>query len=243
MDEEKSLGLSLIIPCFNERENISILIKNLEDLSLKVNFPIEIIIVDGNSDDGTDLILQEELSKLDSKIFSLILLDSREGYGFDIQQGLSKSKKEILAWTHADLQTDVKDVEKAFNILTASDQPNLIIKGKRKNRHFIDSMYTLGMQIVVFFYLKTYLDDINGQPKLFKRDFYKKYLKEQAPKDFSLDLYTLFKAKKNGHVIKSFPVYFNKRKYGEAKGGGGSWRNRLNLIKRTFRYIRILSKV
>ena len=93
MDEEKSLGLSLIIPCFNERENISILIKNLEDLSLKVNFPIEIIIVDGNSDDGTDLILQEELSKLDSKIFSLILLDSREGMDLTSNKDLVNLKK------------------------------------------------------------------------------------------------------------------------------------------------------
>lgn len=243
MDQKKSLGLSLIIPCFNEVKNLDPLLKKLKDLSSSVNFPIQIIVVDGNSNDGTRKVLKERFYGLDPNIFSLILLESRNGYGFDILQGLKKAKHEVLAWTHADLQTDVKDVEKAFDILTSSDQPNLIIKGKRKNRHFLEAMFTLGMQIVVFFYLRTYLDDINAQPKLFKRDFYNKYLKEQAPKDFSLDLYALFKAKKNDYVIKSFPVYFNKRVHGEAKGGGGSWRNRLNLIRRTFRYIRILSKV
>ena len=175
MDQKKSLGLSLIIPCFNEVKNLDPLLKKLEDLSSSVNFPIQIIVVDGNSDDGTNKVLKKRFSELDPNIFSLILPESRNGYGFDILQGLKKAKYEVLAWTHADLQTDVRDVEKAFNILISSNQPNIIIKGKRKNRHFLDAMFTLGMQIAVFFYLRTYLDDINAQPKLFKRDFYKKY--------------------------------------------------------------------
>ena len=65
----------------------------------------------------------------------------------------------------------------------------------------------------------------------------RKHLKKDYPLDFSLDLYALYQAKANGYEIKTLPVYFKKRLYGEAKGGGGGWKSRMQLIKRTFKYI------
>ena len=241
MDKKKSLGLSLVIPCFNEKNNVEPLLDNLEDLSNSIDFPLEIIIVDGDSDDGTDRILKQAFTNLDSNIFKLILLNTKKGYGFDILQGLKRTKHEVLAWTHADLQTDVKDVERAYNKIISSRKDNLVIKGNRKKRKILDAFLTFGMQIIVLFYLRTYLTDINAQPKVFRRNFYENFLKKNAPNDFSLDLFTLYAAKKNNHSIQSIPVYFKKRIHGIAKGGGGSLRNRLNLIKRTFKYIRELS--
>ena len=44
-------------------------------------------------------------------------------------------------------------------------------------------------------------------------------------------------AKQNNYKIIEEPVNFNKRLYGEAKGGGGSIKNRIALINRTFKYI------
>ncbi len=94
-----------------------------------------------------------------------------------------------------------------------------------------------GMQMATLFIIKKQLSDINAQPKLFSRDFYNKFLKSNAPKDFSLDLYTLYQAKSHQMSILEVPVFFHKRKFGEAKGGGGSWKNRIRLISRTFKYI------
>lgn len=242
MDQKKPLGLSLIIPTFNEKKNIKPLLENLKELSESIDFPFEVIIVDGNSNDGTQNILKSLFTDLNPDLFSLIQLNSTNGYGFDILQGLDRARYDILAWTHADLQTDVNDVKKAFNKLNSSKSINLIIKGERKNRNFLDFFFTFGMQLVVFLYLKVVLNDINAQPKLFTREFYEDRIKEGAPKDFSLDLYLLFQAKKNKYLIESIPVYFLKRIHGDAKGGGGNWKNRTKLIKRTFSYIRELSK-
>lgn len=242
MDQKKSLGLSLVIPCFNEKKNINPLLENLKQLSDSVDFPFEVIVVDGNSDDGTEKILKNKFSNLDPNLFSLIQLNSRNGYGFDILEGLKKAKYDVMAWTHADLQTDVNDVKRAFDKLNSSKNNNLVIKGKRKKRNFLDVFFTLGMQLVVFFYLRVFLNDINAQPKLFRREFYESKIKEGAPKDFSLDLYLLFQAKKNNYPIESITVYFSQRIHGEAKGGGGNWDNRVKLIKRTFSYIKKLSK-
>ena len=78
------------------------------------------------------------------------------------------------------------------------------------------------------------LDDVNGQPKMFHRSFLS-CLKD-APDDFSLDLFLMYMANKNGVKMYTSPVCFADRKYGEAKGGGtllGKWK----LIVRTFRYI------
>ena len=76
---------------------------------------------------------------------------------------------------------------------------------------------------------------VNAQPKLFSRKFYDKHLVKGAPLDFSLDLYLLYWARKFGRIIE-IPVYFEKRIYGEAKGGG-SFKTRMKLVKRTFAYI------
>jgi len=71
---------------------------------------------------------------------------------------------------------------------------------------------------------------------LFHRDFYEA-IEQDAPGDFSLDLYFLFKAKKQGLIL-DFPVFFLPRLYGEAKGGSGSsLKTRIKLIKRTLKYI------
>jgi len=242
MDQKKPLGLSLIIPCFNEKKNIYPLLENLKQLTESVDFPFEVIVVDGNSDDGTEKILKNKFSDLDPDSFSLIQLNSRNGYGYDILEGLKNAKYDVLAWTHADLQTDVNDVKRAFDKLNSSKNINLVIKGERKKRNFLDFFFTLGMQLVVFFYLRVLLNDINAQPKLFRREFYESKIKDGAPKDFSLDLYLLFQAKKNKYLIESIPVYFSKRIHGEAKGGGGNWNNRIKLIKRTYFYIKRLSK-
>ncbi|MDG1436740.1 MAG: hypothetical protein P8P83_03015 [Rickettsiaceae bacterium] len=142
----------------------------------------------------------------------------------------------MLAWTHADMQTDPADVIKALDLYNDSKDDLLIIKGRRKNRKLVESFFTFGMQIVVFLLLKTYLNDINAQLKLFSRKFYEKYIQNKAPKDFSLDLYLLYQAKINKYKILEIPVYFKDRIHGEAKGGG-SFKTRVKLIVRTFKYI------
>jgi len=84
------------------------------------------------------------------------------------------------------------------------------------------------------------LNDINAQPKMFHRSFLK--LADDAPDDFSLDLYFYYTAVKNKMKILNLPVYFKDRLYGEAKGGGSSLWTRIKVIKRTMKYIMKLSK-
>jgi len=81
--------------------------------------------------------------------------------------------------------------------------------------------------------------DINAQPKIFHRSFLEEF--ENPPLDFSLDLYLIYFFKSKKIDVNSFPVLFNKRKYGEAKGGG-TFKGKYNLIIRTLKYIHKLKK-
>ena len=241
MSNSNENGLSVVIPIFNEEKNIEGLFKKLIECQKKANFFCQFILVDGCSSDSTGILIKKlssDYSTLDIKVVSMT---SRGGYGHDIVCGLGYAIYETMAWTHADLQTDLCDLVTGYNLINKTDQQT-VIKGKRKGRSFLDRLFTFGMQIYTFFKLNMYLDDINAQPKIFKKDFYKTYLLSDPPEDFSLDLYFLILAKFNNYKIQTFDVFFHKRILGEAKGGGGSWKNRINLIKRTRQYIISMSK-
>jgi hypothetical protein len=81
--------------------------------------------------------------------------------------------------------------------------------------------------------------DINAQPKLFHKDFLSDFV--NPPMDFSLDLFIIHFFKTKKIAVNSFPVYFSKRKFGEAKGGG-TLIGKFRLIKRTLIYIHRLNK-
>lgn len=230
--------LSLIIPCFNEEKNLIVLLENIESLLKKYSEEnIEVLIVDNGSTDGTrDLLNKHNLIK-ENKI-SIIKIEKNNGYGNGIYKGILYSSGKYISWFHADLQIDPHDV---IEIFLKSKKKLLneecIVKGLRTNRNFIDIFFTYGMTILTFLFFRIRLNDINAQPKIFKRNFIK-YL-SNSPKDFSFDLYFLLKAKREKLKIYEFPVNWSKRYAGEAKGGGT-----IKLkIKLTFRTLKFMFKL
>ncbi|SFB68949.1 Glycosyl transferase family 2 [Brevinema andersonii] len=229
--------LSIVIPCYNESENLPELFEKIRPL-YDIMTDFEIILVNNGSTDNSATLLKKLSRSIPIKI---IHLDQNQGYGFGILSGLDVASGEVLAWTHADLQTDPADVFKAYELYQKlkPQYPNLLIKGKRKNRKLLEVLLTLGMQLYVNCKLKCHLSDINAQPKLFSKEFYYQ-IRPQAPYDFSLDLYILYQMSWIG-TIKTIDVFFHKRTGGEAKGGG-NWKGRIKLIKRTLQYVNKLKK-
>ena len=224
--------LSIIIPCYNEEKNIKILIKDLIKNYISNS---EIIFVDNGSTDSTFKILNDEIKKLNIPLIRFIRVKKNQGYGNGIIEGIKESQGNIIGWTHSDLQTDIKDVYDSFNKINKNKDEYIFLKGIRQNRPIIDNLFTYTMGVFSSIILGVKINDINAQPKLFNRKFY--YLMKDSPKDFSLDLYVVYLAKKNDIKIHEHPVYFNERKYGYAKGGGGSFKMKLKLIIRTLKYI------
>ena len=228
--------LSLIIPCYNENDNIYPIFEKLSVFDEN----IEIIFVDNGSTDKTRERICNKISEKNKHNIKCISVSKNIGYGHGIITGIKNATGNVIAWTHADLQTDPNDVLEAYKKFIAHPKyPNCILKGRRVGRNFFDSLFTAGMSFLSTFLLRVPLSDVNAQPKMFN----KKFLVEMKnpPLDFSLDLYLLFKAHVNNYRILEYEVNFGKRLYGESKGGG-TLIGKLKLIKRTFKYIVKLKK-
>ena len=228
---------SIIIPCYNESENLPLLFKRCEEV-YSINQNIEIVIVNNGSTDNTAKLLNE-LSRT-YQFLTTVTIEKNIGYGHGILEGLKIAQGDILGWTHADMQTDLGDVIKGiFYFEDTSSPEKLFIKGKRYGRPLTDVFFTVGMSIFESLLLKRMMWDINAQPTLFHKDFFKSW--ENPPFDFSLDLFAYFLAKKQGYDVKRFPVLFDKRAYGVSSWNIG-FISKYNFIKRTLQFSFKLNK-
>lgn len=232
--------LSIVLPCYNEKDNLPGLFQRLDQVAASEN-QLEIILVNNGSTDGSAEVFATEIAKRNSNVFKVTTVAKNIGYGFGILSGLRSAEGDILSVTHADRQTDPMDVLRALDIYKGENDENLLVKGTRVNRKMSEAVFSYGMGLLASMALGARLREINAQPKLFSRKFFYN-VHEEAPLDFSLDLYFLYCAKRSGRILE-FPVQFSKRLAGEAKGGSGSsWKVRRKLIKRSFSYIFELRK-
>lgn len=227
--------ISLIIPCFNEEQNIEKLFNKLDSLIKEYpNEEIEIVIVNNGSTDNSEALIKQHNLYIKKKV-NLLTIKKNLGYGDGINKGINYSKGEIICWFHADLQFDPFD---AINIyqkykLDLYNQ-KIMIKGKRINRSLFDSFFTYSMSLFTLLLFGKKINDINAQPKMFNRSFLK--LVESPPIDFSYDIYFLLIATKNNIKINEHPVVWYDRNAGIAKGGG-SIKLKIKLTLRTLKFM------
>mgnify|MGYP001242170976 CR=1 FL=1 len=225
----EKLSVSIVIPCYNEFLNLGPLVQDCEDIVEKnKNYNFEFIFVDNGSTDQSKFFFKN----LKKDNIRIVTVKKNIGYGNGIIQGLLEASHEVLAWTHADLQTDLSDVVRGLGLLS---EGGVLIKGKRVARKFFPKILSLGMSTYAYFKLGVWVSEINAQPKIFNKQFFLKIV-GAAPYDFSLDFFFCLNAKKAGKVLE-FPVYFKNRQYESPKGGGGSLFQKIKIIKRTIGYI------
>ena len=211
------IKLSIIVPCYNEAKNIPLILEKFASVIKRSD--IEILFVNNGSKD----ISQELFDQMISKYFfaKVIKIEVNQGYGFGIVSGLRVAKGEYIGYTHADMQTDPADALKALEIIERQPNPkNFFVKGDRKGRSLFDQLFTIGMSLFETIYLSTKLWDINAQPNIFHRSFFES-IKDNCPKDFSLDLYFLYMAKKKKLNIIRFDVMFPDRMFGSSNWNTG----------------------
>lgn len=221
------MKLSIIVPCYNEERNIPLILEKFNEV-IKTD-DIEVLLVNNGSTDNSEKVFKELIPKF---TFSRVVkVDINQGYGFGITSGLEEAKGEFIGYTHADMQTDPADVLKALEIIEKQMNPkNCYVKGDRKGRTLFDQFFTTGMSIFESVYLGKKLWDINAQPNIFHRSFFESL--GHIPKDFSLDLYFLYTAQKQGLEVVRFDVVFPPRVYGESSWNTGL-SSKWKFIKRT----------
>lgn len=224
------MKLSIVIPCYNEAENIPLILERFKKVIKSEN--IEVILVNNGSVDNSADVLEELLPNY--PFARSVLVPVNKGYGYGIIQGLNCAKGDYIGWTHADMQTDPADVVKGLEIINTLPDKKVYIKGNRKRRPWFDQFFTWGMGVFETIYFKTSMTDINAQPNIFPKDFYKEW--KNPPYDFSLDLYAVYMAKKSSIPVVRFPVLFPERIYGESKWNNEGLKSKWKFIKRTIQF-------
>jgi len=237
-DSHASSNLGVAIPCYNESDNIPLILERFKDVIDRDD--VTVLLVDNGSTDDSPDILAEHVARYEfAKTYRV---PENQGYGYGILEGLRQLENEhtYIGWTHADMQTDPADILKAYKIIRDKGcQENTYVKGLRHGRSLADNFFTCGMSVFETCLLQTGLWDINAQPNIFHRSFMRSW--QDPPHDFSLDLYVLYQAKKQDLDLVRLDVVFPPRIHGESKwntGLGAKWK----FIKRTVSFSLELKK-
>ena len=108
LTKSKTLDISIVIPVYNERENLILLDKKITKSIKPLNKDYEVILVDDGSVDGSvDLIRK---LKNENPCLRLIRFDRNYGQTAAFAAGFSKARGNIIVTMDADLQNDPADI-------------------------------------------------------------------------------------------------------------------------------------
>ena len=129
MSREKNLDLSIIVPFYNEVENVAELYDSLHSVLPGLGKSYEIIFVDDGSDDGGAEILKE--LAINDPHMKLIRFTRNFGQTAAMSAGFKEASGRVYITLDGDNQNDPRDIPK---LLAKMDEGFDVVSGWRKNR-------------------------------------------------------------------------------------------------------------
>jgi len=235
------MKFSMIIPCFNELQSLSNLLKML--LPLQVEYDLEYIFVENGSSDQSEDYFKKNIENKFANV-KVAYINKNIGYGFGLQQGLKSAQGEYIGWIHADSQIMVNELKKFFDaVLNSDDKKEVFLKGKRHKRSLSALFFTVGQGFFSSMLFGKWLFDLGATPVIFSESLIANI--EKLPNDFSIDIFVHVEAIKKGFEIERINVDFNERQEGTSSWDTGiisKLRQSKKVIESSFK-IRIGRKV
>ncbi len=120
--------LSLVIPAYDERENVGPLLAELRVALATVGQSYEIVAVDDGSRDGTAEWLAREAER-DPRVVA-VLLATNSGQSAALAAGIRRARGAVIVTLDADLQNDPADLPRLLAALADAD----VVSGVRQHR-------------------------------------------------------------------------------------------------------------
>lgn len=112
MPRQRRPLLSVIVPVYNERRTIDLLLRKVMDVPIDK----EIIVVDGASEDGTAEILRDFQGADGVRV---IFQRQRKGRGNALKVGIRRARGEVIIFQDADLELDPSDYPALLEPITS----------------------------------------------------------------------------------------------------------------------------
>ncbi len=216
----KERQLSVIIPTYNEKDNIEEILNRLEK-TLK-NISYEVIFVDDDSPDGTAELIREQTKR--KQYISLIHRLGRRGLAGAVIEGILSSKSEICAVIDCDLQHDETKLSEMYSLFEKKPNLDLVVGSRFLNEGDISLgafsyVRRLGSNLATF-YTKKLLGIKISDPLsgffMVKRKSFEQYSKRLQTQGFKV-LADLVASARQNFVTEEVSYKFKSRYAGESK--------------------------
>jgi glycosyltransferase involved in cell wall biosynthesis len=205
-------SLSVIIPAYNEAENILDTLQNVTAALRDFNFPYEVIVIDDGSKDATAGLVAEQMSKFPH--LKLLLNEQNRGFGATYQRGVQAASLDYIVMVHGDNAWGADTLKDLFSRLGQADviigYTRQMARSRTLSRTLISKAFTVTLNIITGRNLKYY----NGL-QIHKAEVLKRMKIHSSGFGFQAEV--LVKGLQHGASYVQVPMDLIERLHGESK--------------------------
>lgn len=236
----KRINLSVVIPTYNEEENVrSGVLDTVYEYLNKQNYTWEVLIVNDGSKDQTVKVVKKAIK---NKKGMRLLEEPHRGKGGTVIAGMLKAKGEIILFTDMDQATPLAEIEKFLPVFKKGADIVIGVRSGRKGAPLSRKAMAFGFSLLRNLILRLPYKDTQCGFKAFKQTAskeifsrLKEYYQNQAVKGAAVtagfDIETLFVARKLGFQVGQVPVSWQHQETRRVNPIKDAWRGLKDLVR------------